>query len=223
MQKEIFQQLAGGIFHSSEHWKHLSSEQKQQRFWAFHTKLDRNTFSLYAGVSVKTLLRQKQYSIEHIIPRSYLEDHLINEPHTLRFGATVNPFNLAASHKRINARRGSAQFDFDDDAINKIYCTPFRSIHDNQIGFDKQGEWIVPYRSRGDIARSVLYMHLMYPLPPIPKDDLEALIAWGKMDMPSKWERQYSVWIDKEMGLNNPFITIPTLVEDEELFNSISR
>jgi len=221
MNRQQFQALANGIYTSKDHWKHKSSEEKHRQFWDFHHKLPGQTFSIYAGVPVTTLIKQKQYSIEHIVPRSYLEEHLQECQTNIRYGATVNPFNLAAAHQRLNARRGSADFDYDDDPINKSFCTPFRSIHRNQIGFDKQGQWVVPYRHRGDIARAILYMHLIYPLPKLQSVDLDALVAWGKMDQPSKWEIRYCQWIQERISIINPFIQQPQLVKDLELQKSI--
>jgi endonuclease I len=217
-----FRRTAGGTYHSTKHWKHLSSEDKHKRFWSFHRSNYGKSFSIYAGVSIATLLREKQYSIEHIVPRSYIDSHLSNCTTEIQYGATINPFNLVASHKRINARRGSASFDFDEDLVKKSYCTRFSSVHNNQIGFDNQGEWIVPYRSRGDIARAILYMHLIYPLPSLPTSEVETLIKWGKMDQPSNWERKYCNWIQSHMQITNPIINNPKIIKDESLFTAIT-
>ena len=222
MDPQAFQELAGGIYQSSVHWKHKSSVDKRRKFWSFFQGSRGTAFSIYAGISVSELLKSNQYSIEHIIPRSYLDDNLRGSAKQIRCGATINPFNLAASHKRINARRGSSPFDYDDDPINKEFRTSFKSIHKNQIGLDQQGQWIVPYRHRGDIARSVLYMHLIYPLPKLPEKEIDTLIAWGKMDQPSNWERKYCDWVSERLNITNPFILQPELVKDLELMKAIT-
>ena len=215
-----FLRLAGGIFESEASWKQIKSSQKKTLFWDFYTQAD-GAFGIYCGAPLLELIKKNQYSIEHIIPKSYLYDALDMQPARLRNGATINPFNLAPAHRTLNRIRGDAPFDFDGDPIAKRFQVQFKSVHQDAIGFDDQGEWIPPRKSHGDLARAILYMSLCYSLRFHSSTELEHLRRWAKSDCPSRLEVQYSKWIDKKMGINNPFSRFPELIDDDELMSTL--
>ena len=217
MNKADFLKVSGGIFESDKSWSQINSFSKKSFFWDIYTNLD-GAHGIYSGAPLKDLVHKKQYSIEHIIPKSFLLESLANQPKKIRYGATLNPFNLAPAHQKINRIRGDAQYDFDGDPITKTFHVKFKSVHQDQIGFDEDREWSPPRKSRGDIARAILYMNICYSLRCYSKTDLDTLIHWAKADEPSRVEVKYSQWIKQKMGIQNPFIDIPELIEDEELY-----
>ena len=220
MNRAEFIRQSGGVYRSRRSWGRWSSRHKAHNFWSFFRRPEGKAFSIYSGIPVRDLLRERQYSIEHIVPKTYLEQQLF-ERH-IRNGATKNPFNFAAAHSVINARRGARAFDLDNDVVVKEYCTRFYSIDQQTIGIDHQGEWIVPHRSRGDITRAVFYMHLLYGLPTIPAADVRIFQQWALNDPVSGWETAYCRWKRSTMRIGNPFIEQPQLIEDAELLKELT-
>jgi len=55
----------------------------------------------------------------------------------------------------------------------------------------------------------------------LPNKDADTLVAWGKMDQPSKWEQRYCSWIEEELSITNPLILQPNLIRDVELIDEI--
>lgn len=206
MFRDDFIQRAGGVFRSHQGWSRLSSDDKYRAFWAFFDLPRGDTRSIYAGVSVRELLQRGKHSVEHIVPRALLDFELASAKKKVRRGASVNPFNFAASHQRANTHRGHAIFDFNGDAITERNLLDVHSIATERTGMDHEGEWVVPPRTRGDIARAVMYMFLVYPLPRLRKKNAEALIDWDQGDKPSGWERHYNHWVLQHKQISNPFI-----------------
>ena len=167
------------------------------------------------------MLKKNQYSIEHIIPKSFLLEVLEDQPHGHRHGATLNPFNLAPAHRKINRIRGDSPYDFDGDPLVKRFQVQFKSVHNDLIGFDEEGEWIPPRKSHGDLARAILYMSLCYSLRCHSQNALERLRLWAKSDSPSRIEIQYSKWVESKMGIRNPFSLFPELIDDDDLMATI--
>jgi hypothetical protein len=227
MFRDDFIQRAGDVYRSHRSWSRLSSEDKYREFWSFFDLPDGNTASIYAGVPVRELLKRGTHSVEHIVPRTLLDFELRNAHKTLRRGASVNPLNFAASHQRANTHRGHAIFDFDEDKLTEPNRLDVHSIATQRTGMDHEGEWIVPPRTRGDIARSVLYMFLIYPLPRLRKKNAEALMKWAQGDHPSNWEKRYNQWVFERKGIQNPFIGTEnkpmTTADDSTLFDALTK
>ena len=217
MFREQFIDAAGGIYRANRSWSRLSSDQKYREFWSFFDQTSHSGRSVYAGLSVRALLQQGTHSVEHIVPRSLLEFELANAPTSVRRGATVNPLNFAASHRRTNTHRGHAIFDFDGDAIHQRSKLDVRTLCTESTGLDHEGEWVVPPRTRGDIARAVLYMFLSYPLPRLRPENAKALITWHRHDQPSNLEREYNDWVWRRKSIRNPLIVSPEHPHFEEL------
>ncbi len=66
--------------------------------------------------------------------------------------------------------------------------------------------------ARGNIARSIFYMHYKYGVP-IGKELLSILKEWNDQDPPSKHELQRNSKIKKIQGNKNPYINNPKLAE----------
>jgi len=206
MLRDEFIQRAGGVFRSHRGWSRMSSDDKYREFWAFFDLPGGDTRSIYAGVQVRELLSRGTHSVEHVVPRALLDFELSGAKKSLRRGASVNPLNFAASHQRANTHRGHAIFDFDADEITERNLLDVHSISTERTGLDHEGEWVVPPRTRGDIARAVLYMFMVYPLPRLRVKNAEALLKWAISDAPSKWERRYNTWVFERKRIHNPFI-----------------
>lgn len=212
MNRQNFINSAGGCFKQRKGWSWLRSRDKRLRFWCFFTSLHPQSGTVYANMPIRKIIHDKAYSIEHVIPCSVLKTHLNGRTYN---GASINPFNLMPAHQKLNIERGNSDFDFDGDSISCL-PTPLSKAKNQRptSGHDNEGEWVLPTRSRGDVARSLLYMILTYPLIGLYGEHHDTLIQWALQDRPSKVEQDYNAWVSKQWRIQNPLIENPKLLED---------
>ena len=162
----------------------------------FDQETDDYIHSVYAGVTVDLLLRKKKYSIEHIIPKSFLKKYLKKEktPENVIKGATTNPLNFAAAHRVINSARGKLPYDVEGDKVKRQYELGLTGIYPD-YGKDAEKEWVMPMRTQGDLSRAVLYMCLVYNINELYGEHLEIYRKWAKVDPPNIWEIKYNEWV----------------------------
>lgn len=166
------------------------------------------------------------HSLEHIVPKSVLSKFLADrEPGVVR-GARTNPFNLFPEHRDVNARRGVRNFDFDGDvpvpgaAQNDKLWEGWAGYRWRETGVDKDGEWIVPTRARGIVARAVLYMVAMYELRCHTKEQIDTMISWTLAIPPEEWEAslvEFYAATSRFRGLRNPLVAAHTSYTRETL------
>ncbi len=226
--RQDFVEYAGGVFQSHKHFRQWSSEEKWKNFWSFFFDTEYGwVTSVYGTVPVSELYQKQRHSIEHIIPRDFLDRYLARKgaPRYVRYGATVNPFNLAPSERGLNAKRSNFRFDFEDDQIVRPYHLELHPENFSGTGFDADHEWVIPSRNRGDIARSILYMLLVYEIDELYNRHIDTLVHWAKLDSPSTWEIAYNNWVYARRGIRNPFIDTPEntliLLENRDLLSSL--
>lgn len=244
MSIEEFQYCAGGVFTYTSYYDRLNGQEKKRLFWGFfderlqmgrkrRIQIKTSARSVYAGVSVEHLLDKEKYSIEHIVPQDKAVQVLSKQgkAEPILMGATCNPFNFMPCHRYLNAKRSQRPFDFDGDEIVLTYPIALPARY-SDYGIDKDDQWVVPLMTRGDVARSILYMCIIYDLFDLYQCNLETLLAWAKNDKPSLWEIKYNEWIWKNHSIRNPFIQYPSnqalhdslrLLDDEELLFSFGR
>lgn len=66
--------------------------------------------------------------------------------------------------------------------------------------------------ARGNVARSVLYMHATYRVP-VDADQLQLLKEWNREDPPSDQEKARNDQIEKQQGARNPYVDDPALAD----------
>ena len=66
--------------------------------------------------------------------------------------------------------------------------------------------------SKGNVARSILYMNLQYKLP-VPAGMMATMKAWNRADPPSEQEKVRNERIEKLQGRRNPYIDNPALAD----------
>ena len=76
----------------------------------------------------------------------------------------------------------------------------------SDFGFDAEKEWVIPMRTQGDLARSILYMCLVYGISELYGEHLNVYTNWAKLDPPNIWEIKYNDWVEQNLGIRNPFI-----------------
>ncbi|MGK7937574.1 MAG: endonuclease [Xenococcaceae cyanobacterium] len=228
MQRDEFLDLAGGVYESNTYYSSWRGDDKYENFWAFFDDDSADyARSIYAGIDVDVLLRKKKHSIEHIIPKSFLKEYLksANKPSTVVRGSTVNPLNFAACHRDINTKRSNFPFDIEGDRIIRSHTVHLEPIY-SDYGLDRENEWIIPEKTRGDIARAVLYMCIIYEINELYGEHLNVYRNWAKIDPPNIWEIEFNKWVFQKHGIKNPLTTENpvdsiSLLNDEELLNSI--
>jgi len=227
-QRQRFIEASGGVYRSRKGYRQLKSKHKWSHFWSFFFDTDHGWVkSVYGAIPVDTLVQKRRHTIEHIVPRSFLREYLIrkNVPRNVRNGAETNPFNLIPADRRLNSRRSSFQFDFEDDRIirpPRIHLNPDAYA---STGIDADNEWVIPTRTRGDIARGILYMLLIYEIDELYSEHIKTLVHWAKVDMPSRWELAYNEWVQERHGIRNPLIDKPEIsrawLDDMSLLNTL--
>lgn len=231
MNRSEFLDMAGGIYKSNTFYSDWSSKEKKKFFWDFFDQADDEFIhSVYAGVSVDLLRRKKRYSIEHIIPKSFLKTYLKKTGVELDIvrGATTNPLNFAAAERGLNSHRRHWPFDVENDKVVRSYNIEMDGIF-SDFGFDNEKEWVIPMRTQGDLARSILYMCVSYGISELYGEHINTYRNWAKVDPPNIWEIKYNEWVANQFGIRNPFVADfknPAasfrLLEDRELMESIS-
>ena len=230
MNREEFIDLSGGVFTNSAYYTSWSGADKARHFWDFFdANPDEYIHAVYSGVSVDLIRRKRMYSIEHIIPKSFLKKYLehIGETEGVIKGSTTNPLNFAAAHRSINSARYNWPFDVEDDKVVRSYQISLQGIY-SDYGLDHEKEWVIPLRSQGDLARSILYMCLVYGISELYGEHLNVYRNWARLDPPNIWELKYNEWVFNEFGIKNPFVSdyaqpeqAFALLEDEDLMSSL--
>ncbi len=226
--RQDFIDLAGGIYQSSKHFRQWSSADKWENFWSFFFDSAYGWVpSIYGSVPVDDLYQKQRHSIEHVIPLDFLDRYLAykHQPRHVRNGATVNPFNFAPSERGLNAKRSNFAFDFEGDKIVRPFNLDLQPEAFERTGFDKDNEWVIPSRNRGDVARALLYMLLVYGIDELYERHIDTLVHWAKIDMPSAWELAYNHWVHSRLGVRNPLIDTPEkvlpLLNNKELMHAM--
>lgn len=226
--RQDFIDLAGGVYQSSKHFRQWSSTDKWENFWSFFFDSTYGWIpSIYGTVPVNELYQKQQHSIEHIIPLDFLDRYLAytHQPRHVRNGATINPLNFAPSERGLNAKRSNFAFDFDGDKIVRPFNLDLHPETFDSTGFDAEHEWVIPSRNRGDVARSLLYMLLVYGIDELYERHIDKLVHWAKIDAPSAWEIAYNNWVHRRLGIRNPLIDTPDkalpLLNNKELMHAM--
>lgn len=230
MNREAFIESAGGVYTNTEYYSDWSGSDKAKNFWDFFdNSTDKYIRSVYAGVAVDLLRRKKMYSIEHIIPKSFLKKYLKKRSvgEKVVKGATTNPLNFVAAHRDINSARGNLPFDVEDDKIIKSHTIDLQGIY-SDYGLDNEKEWVIPIRTQGDLSRAILYMCLVYGIKELYGEHLNVYRNWAKLDPPNIWELKYNEWVQKEFGIKNPLVADYNnpaeafeLLNDDDLMGSV--
>ena len=228
MTRQDFVDLAGGVYQSRKHFRQWSSEDKWKNYWAFFFDNDHGwVTSVYGRTPVDELYQKKHHSIEHVIPQDFLSRYMSRKrtPRHVRYGASVNPFNLAPSERGLNAKRSNFPFDMDGDKVVRPKHIKLQPENFLSTGLDEDDEWVIPSQNRGDIARSLLYMLLTYEIDELYNRHVDTLVHWAKIDSPSAWEVSYNTWVQKRWGIRNPFIDSAenalVLLDNMDLMRSI--
>ena len=122
------------------------------------------------------------------------------------------------AHEMLNRHRGKQPYDTEDEKATPPPHIPLKSVHKDIFGLDDEEEWVLPRRARGDVARSILYMSLVYQLP-LDAQTCAIYRKWARNDWASKVEKHLQKWVQSKYRINNPLIEQPELLKDDRLFS----
>ena len=232
MTRDEFVELSGGVFKSEEYYSDWGGRDKKENFWDFFKgkvtfgsrklEYDKEILSIYGGIPVEALIERRLHSIEHIVPKDFLRKYLREQNYTIRRGATVNPFNFAAAHRALNKARGSFPFDFEGDKLVASYKINIQPSY-TDYGLDNELEWVIPTKTKGDVARAILYMCLTYNVKGMFGRYINELVKWAKFDPPTFWEIKYNQWVYHRFGIRNPFIEYANVSEEHPAYGLLKR
>ncbi len=171
-------------------------------------------WSLYCGYRFENSLAANEehlFVIEHIYPTGWMLEFLNCESRRqcrlkknskfIRMEADMQNLYPAWQDASI-ARRNRAYGMVDGESWRFDNCD-----------FERSLKVIEPRPlARGNIARSIFYMHIQYGLP-IEKSLVDELKRWNKEDLPSKQEKSRNDRIEDIQGIRNPYIDAPSLID----------
>ena len=152
-------------------------------------------------------------------------EHIWPQSKGTKYGnAKSDMHHLFAVLASVNQARGNLPFgEVDDNQATHWYYRsqnlryiPEESIRDrySELG---QGRFEPPENKKGDIARAMFYVYVMYNDQvevSFLRDQLFTLRYWHVSDPPNQWEIERSRWIGRyQDGKANPFVLDPSLVE----------
>lgn len=112
---------------------------------------DGGSYILYAG-SLE-VYNSSSHNIEHLYAQSWVDgaNNCINDP-----------FNMRLADKNVNEKRGNRYFADVTDRSNPVYDTNGKVA--GYLGTDGEVGIFEPVNDKGDIARAILYMCIVYDL-----------------------------------------------------------
>lgn len=175
----------------------------EEKLWGKLYKNGGNTFFCNEPFESKTPLISESY----IYSSSWIKDHLQcgtkrqcnkNSPQYSKIMSDLHNIVIADAYlefKRKNATYGDLE---DENPI--IKCDIRKSLYTIEP----------PDKIKGDIARTIFYMHQQYELPITMSYSL--LLLWHQADPPDEAEKSRNKKIFEIQGNENPFINNPGLV-----------
>ncbi len=155
-------------------------------------------------------IRNNIYTIEHIWPKSFLKNHLLSKYDLHNLGITSGFYNVHRSNYKysdsspivyslykLNNNMVSIQINDNNNLDSKTYNYKNCAL-----------KIFIPIESsRGEIARSILYMSNLYGKNNMDKIiDEKLLHQWNKKYPPTEREKRKNIQIFKLQGNKNPFI-----------------
>lgn len=168
---------------------------------------------LYCGISFDadrvSAVPGEKLSVEHVFPADAIAE---TEPgctnRTCQVGrvqrAMADLQNLWPALQKVNSSRGRVRFGMLPQTVKPRFpefCPSFRRGIGTQAVVEPRDE------VKGDVARSLVYMHFVYGLPlEDAVSDRDLLLDWMAMDPPDNDEVRRNALIDRLQGTANPLL-----------------
>lgn len=176
-------------------WKRVG---RRKHAWLHDLALAADGYeSAYEEVSAKALMAQNRYSVEHVVPRSKIDD---------ASDAEADPFAWVMASRKANARRSNYPLKLWPDA-------PWEVVAENSFQvIDGETHYVPPADQRARLARKFLYLHATYPhetdTPSVAQLRHLDQIARLVHDYPvQKAEQQVADALSGLLGYHNPLLS----------------
>lgn len=173
----------------------------KQEFWGKLYANGGKTLYCEKDFKSKNVLITETYVYSTLWMRDYLDCGtarrcLKQHPEYGRMASDLH--NIYPGEARVELDRRSSKFEDLDHTLDSDDCG-------NKLAY---GVMEPKDDVKGDIARSILYMHVTYDLPIV--GDMDQLKRWNLLDPPSPDEISRNDQIQTLQGNGNPFITNPS-------------
>jgi len=176
-------------------WKRVG---RRKHAWLHDLALAADGYeSVYEEVPAKALMAQNRYSVEHVVPRSKIDD---------ASDAEADPFAWVMASRKANARRSNYPLKLWPDA-------PWEVVAENSFQvIDGEAHYVPPADQRARLARKFLYVHATYPhateTPSVAQLRHLDQIARLAHDYPvQKAEQQVADALSGLLGYRNPLLS----------------
>ncbi len=170
-------------------------------------------WTLYCGEPFRD---RSALSVEHIYPASWMSEYLDcgSRKQCRRSSERFNHMeadmhNLYPALPSINQARSNYQFGIIEGEAREFGECDFERDNSARIAEPRP-------IARGNVARSIFYMHTEYGLP-VPTEMVELLMQWNGEDPPSCHEMRRNNKIEELQGTRNPYIDHPGRVDELDL------
>lgn len=153
------------------------------------------TLYIKNDLNIDKNIYRSAYSMEHILPRSFLDKTHYNDMHNI--AKTINELNTVRSNYKY----------VDENYINTTRNTEWVGLQHDNIVNHKQRLFIPNHCSRGFIARALLYMSYEYEYSLKKIIDTEVLKKWFYQYPPSKNEVYHNKIVCDIQKKDNIFIS----------------
>ena len=181
---------------------------------------------IYSGCNIDPGPRNNEYAAgwtrEHIWPKSHGGPMTTHSP-----GIGTDLLNLAAADASVNSQRNDRDFkDLPDTADNFVVDTsPIAGCTGQTLARVEPGFWEPPSRTKGFVARALMYMACEYSDRGLRLVDhatdsgslelgmLSDILKWNRQFPPEPWEVRRNDEAEKIQQNRNPFIDNPAYAD----------
>lgn len=153
------------------------------------------TLYLKSKLNINEEVMRSVYSIEHILPRSYLDKSHYNDMH-----------NIVKTINELNVMRGNYKY-IDEKVCNFTDKSQWRIAQQDNIVNHKERLFIPNKCSRGFISRALLYMSYEYNYKLSNIIDIDILKKWYFKYPPNKKEMYHNTIVGNIQKKDNIFIS----------------
>ena len=175
-------------------WKRVG---RRKHAWLHDLALAANDYtSVYEEAPAKVLMAQNRYSVEHVVPRSKIDDGS---------DAESDPFAWVMASRKANARRSNYPLKLWPDA-------PWEAVVENSLQeIDGEVHYVPPAEQRARLARKFLYAHATYPhgtdTPSVAQlRHLKEIVKLVHAHPVQKAEQQVADALSSLLGYHNPLL-----------------
>lgn len=153
--------------------------------------------SAYEELGADALLERRRHSVEHVVPRSRIDD---------ASGAESDPRGWVLAARRANSQRSNLPLKLWPDAPGAHRTDDLFEVIDGEV------HYLPPADQRARLARKWLFLHATYPhhidVPSAAQlRNLSKIVALARNTPVYEWEQDVANALHDLLGLTNPLLT----------------